>query len=410
MSLFNKMPKTVDIQRDYYAMATVDGKEAEITMYGAIVRERPKDWFTGEPVEGNFIVLDEFLDDLEKIKGAKRITIRLNTLGGDVFAALPIHNRLRDLKAEVTAIVDGAAASAGALIMCAADHVKANAGSIIMVHRCSALLLGGYNADEMREMAEHLDTVDRAQAAIIRRKTGLSEREVMNMLKAETYMTGKEAQEKGFVDEVFDGAPLEIAASADHKALFVNGQRLDFITPFMNLPDNIPTYQQDPSAANASAKAAPPAAPEKDDEGGIIMAKTFDELKKENPELANSIFAEAKKMLAAEIQEAVAKERKRLQEIDEISAALDPELVEKAKYEEPCTAAELALRAVQVQAVKSKAFIEDLKADANASGVNGVTASPNVGDTTPDDEKKKVEAAVDAGVQAAKQAMKLVEG
>ncbi len=98
--VFRRAKPAVNIQRDFYTMATVDGDEAEIIMYGEIVEERPRDWWTDEPpLEGNYIVLDEFLEDLKQVSDVSKITIRLNSVGGDAYAAIPIHNRLRELKA-----------------------------------------------------------------------------------------------------------------------------------------------------------------------------------------------------------------------------------------------------------------------------------------------------------------------
>lgn len=77
------------------------------------------------------------------------------------------------------------------------------------------------------------------------------------------------------------------------------------------------------------------------------MAKNLEELKKENPELAAAIEAEVKATLKP-VNSAIAKERNRLQAIDEIAPAInDKALVYEAKYgDQPCTAAELALRAM----------------------------------------------------------------
>ena len=50
--------------RQAYTMAVVENKHAEMTLYGDIVETRPIDWWTDEPVEGNFIIQDEFLNDL----------------------------------------------------------------------------------------------------------------------------------------------------------------------------------------------------------------------------------------------------------------------------------------------------------------------------------------------------------
>lgn len=49
----------VSISKKVYTMATVDGSDAEITMYGDIYEEQPTNWW-GEPVEGQYILLSEF--------------------------------------------------------------------------------------------------------------------------------------------------------------------------------------------------------------------------------------------------------------------------------------------------------------------------------------------------------------
>ena len=185
----------IKIERPFYAMASTNGTEAEITMYGEIVEQRPRDWF-GNEVEGQFIIAEEFLEDLKQVEGCNAITIRMNSGGGDAGASIMIHNRLRDLSAKgvkLTCIVEGIAMSGGSLIMCACDTVKVNASSLIMIHKCWSFLFGGYNADEMRQMADANDAYDKAQAAIYVRKTGESETKILHMMADTTYMTGREA-------------------------------------------------------------------------------------------------------------------------------------------------------------------------------------------------------------------------
>ena len=136
------MPKLVNIQRDFYTMATVEDNKAEITMYGTIVEQRPTDWW-GEPVEGQFIIESEFLEDLEQVSKCSEITIRMNSCGGDAGVSVFIHNRLRELAANGTnliCIVDGVAMSGGSLIMCACDTVKVNPSSLVMIHKCWSFL------------------------------------------------------------------------------------------------------------------------------------------------------------------------------------------------------------------------------------------------------------------------------
>lgn len=128
--------KPVNIDRGPYAMSTPDGQNAEVTMYGQIVSQRPRDWWTGKEKEGDYIVQSEFMQDLESFSRAKTITIRMNSLGGDAGVSILIHNRLRELAAKGTAlvcIVDGVAMSGGSLIMAACDTVKVNPSSLIMI-------------------------------------------------------------------------------------------------------------------------------------------------------------------------------------------------------------------------------------------------------------------------------------
>lgn len=160
----------VSIKKSVYAMATTDsaGDSAEITMYGDIYEEQPTNWW-GEPIEGQYILLSEFLEDLKQISSCKNITIRMNSYGGDAGASNMIHNRLRELArsgAKLTCIVDGVAMSGGSIIMCACDTVKVNPSSIIMIHKCWQFLWGGYNADELREQATQQDAWDKMQAEV----------------------------------------------------------------------------------------------------------------------------------------------------------------------------------------------------------------------------------------------------
>lgn len=240
------MPNPVDIKNNVYALASRDGENAELTMYGDIVESRPIDWWTDEPMEGNFIILDEFLDDLKQIEGVKRLTIRMNSYGGDAIVADVIHNRLRELQRggmEITCIVDGVAMSGGSLIMCACDTVEVNPSSLIMIHNAWRFLCGGYNVEELIKAAEALEAADKMQAAIYQRKTGLSEEEIRALMAETTYMTGREAVDKGFADRlVEDAEPLRIAASADRRALYV-GKRTVHLAPGMTAPDNLATME-----------------------------------------------------------------------------------------------------------------------------------------------------------------------
>lgn len=395
---FPNRHKSVNIKKSVYTMATTDGRNAEIIMYGDIREQQPTDW-DGNPIEGQYILLSEFLEDLQQISGCKKITIRMNSYGGDAGVSNTIHNRLRDLAkggAKLTCIVDGVAMSGGSLIMCACDTVKVNPSSLIMIHKCWGFMFGGYNADELREIATEQDAWDKMQAEIYTRKTGLPKDEILDMMAATTYMTGREAVEKGFADEVLEDAePLNIAASADGRTLFV-GERKMHLAPGMFAPDNIPTVKSETSVAvKTNMKPGKTGT-----EGGkTTMAKNLEELRAENPEIAAQLEAEARTAAmnagtvapppaatpAAEVMDdPVQAERQRIQEIDALAGLYDAETINTAKYgENACTAQEMAYRAAKNAAKNGQKLLAALEGDTKDSGVQKVGAAAVV----PGDDK-----------------------
>ena len=203
-----KANKPLVMERPCYTLAVVDGASAELTMYGEIVETQPTDWW-GDPIDGQFIILSEFLKDLEEIKGCSELTIHMNSVGGDAYASISIHNRLRELAKDgmnITCVVDGVAMSGGSLIMCAADKVKVNPSSIIMIHDCWTYVWKSANSSDLRKLADSLDVINESQAEIYVRKTGKNTEEVRQMMTATSYMTGRKAVEKGFADELIEDA------------------------------------------------------------------------------------------------------------------------------------------------------------------------------------------------------------
>ena len=85
-------------------MASVSDDEGEIVLYGDIESQKPIDWWTGEPVPGMFITPEGFMEDLETVKGKSKITVKLNSCGGDLYTGIAIHNAIKALSADVTIV------------------------------------------------------------------------------------------------------------------------------------------------------------------------------------------------------------------------------------------------------------------------------------------------------------------
>lgn len=372
------MPVT-SITRPCYALESLDGKNAELTLYGEIVNQRPINYYTGEPLDGDYIIQNEFLKDLETVADAKTLTIRINSLGGDASVAILIHNRLRELAragVELICIVDGVAASGGSLIMCASDTVKANPSSLVMIHNSLSFLLGWYNVDALRQKANQIEKWDDAQRAIYTRKTGLSDAVLRQMMQESAYFTGEEAVEKGFADELLEDAePLAIAASADRRNLFVRGRKL-YVAGCT--PDYLPILERPINQAVKERNTMPQDDKNKQQE---LQATASD---------------------ATAVNVAVQAERKRLQEIDALASLYDVETVQAAKYgDTACTAQEMTYRAAQAAAKQGKTFLDAMEKDVEESGAQQIRAAA----PPPADSQTKTPAQRKAAGQTAIRAM-----
>ena len=184
---------TSDVPKFWNVITAEDADSAEITMYGDIVSRRPRDWWTGEEIDGQFITPEEFAEDLERIKGKSQITIKINSSGGEVYTAIAIHNALRALAGHKTVVVEGIAASAASVIMCAGDEVQVYPGSIVMIHGVRGWFDESMTLPEVRKAAKMMDATEKAMAAIYATKTGLAEEELRKLMFAETWMTGQQA-------------------------------------------------------------------------------------------------------------------------------------------------------------------------------------------------------------------------
>lgn len=165
-----------------------------------------------------------FVDQLAQLPDAvKTIKVRINSPGGDVFAALNIANALRDQQLSkgrtVETIVDGLAASAASIIAMAGKTVTMADNALMMVHQPWSIEAG--NATNFRAAAATLDTVSKTIVATYQWHSTLDAEALMALLVGKdgvdgTWMSADEAIANGFATDKQEG--LQAAASIDPKA------------------------------------------------------------------------------------------------------------------------------------------------------------------------------------------------
>ena len=188
--------------------------DAEILIYGPIAAERS--WFGDEATP------QQFAQDLNGL-GGRDVTVRINSGGGDVFAAHAIHNLLKGYKGRVTAVIDGLAASAATVVAVAADKIIMPSNSLMMIHDPAIGLSGYYPAAELTKLVEALATIKTSIVAAYRKRCKVSDEEIETMMSNETWMGAAECKEKGFADEIIGG----VTAALNGNTLVINSVSYD---------------------------------------------------------------------------------------------------------------------------------------------------------------------------------------
>lgn len=171
-------------------------QDVELYLYGQIAEE---------PWRENDKSAKEFADDLLACEG-KDITLRINSPGGDIFAAQAIYNVLKAYPGKVTAHIDGICASAATVVACGAGKVVMPKNALYMIHNPMACVFDMLDAEALSKMADTLEKVKETVVNVYkdRARDKMSADEIIRLMNEETWMSAEEALEKGLIDEIDD--------------------------------------------------------------------------------------------------------------------------------------------------------------------------------------------------------------
>lgn len=176
--------------------------EAVIEIYGQIGYEgwdREDDENTARLMSG----------ELDRIKAlnAKRITVKINSLGGDVNHALAIHDLLAEHPALVTTQINGLCASAATIVAMAGKERRMSKNALFLIHQCSAYV-GRANQEQLAQELETQKTVNGRMLDIYTAACNGKEAEISELLKANNglgkWLTATEARDFGFVTDIYN--------------------------------------------------------------------------------------------------------------------------------------------------------------------------------------------------------------
>jgi ATP-dependent protease ClpP protease subunit len=184
--------------------ATEDSGPPEILIYGEI-----DSWFGVDAAD--------FVRELAQIN-APEMTVRINSIGGDVFDGIAILNALRGHDATINVIVDGIAASIASVIAMGGDTITMNRNSQMMLHNGWAVCVGDMN--DMTKTAEMLAKTTTNIASIYAERAGGTVEDWLATMDEETWLTAEEAVDAGLADSIVEPEPAVAAAAASAAASF----------------------------------------------------------------------------------------------------------------------------------------------------------------------------------------------
>jgi len=255
--IFNKAKTALQVEDEswYKINATADGesesKTIEIFIYGEI---------------GTWgITASQFIQDLKAADdGVSPVVVAFNTIGGDLFDGLAIHNALSRLGERCTARIDALAASAGSVAACGAHRIVMASNAMFMIH--NPWTLAGGDAEDLRRVADVLDQTFEAIIAAYKAKApDIDDAELRRMVNDETWLTAQESLALGLADEIGNGVKVQ-ACLGQGAAMARYRQTPQALLDQLTASHAEPLVQDDPPAVDD-----PPAPTEADSTALALM-------------------------------------------------------------------------------------------------------------------------------------------
>lgn len=284
----------------------------------------------------------------------KELNVVINSGGGSVFSASEIYTELKKFAGNVKVEIVGVAASAASVIAMAGTHIAMAPTGQLMIHNAMNSAEGDYRV--MNHNSDFLQKVNRSIMNAYISKTGKTVDELKQLMDAETWMTAQEAKEAGFIDEIMFESEVGAVASMNIPELSGGMLPEEVINRMRELLAN---QEKGISVVNSVGV-------QQNIKEGVNKKMDLQELKNQYPELVEQIRNEAK-------EEAIAAERKRIQEIENIAVPGAEEIINKAKFETGATAGEVAVEILKNDALKKSMMLQNIKEDAQP--INEVEAN-----------------------------------
>lgn len=196
----------------------------ELCIYDMILSQK---WSPDDP----YVTPEDVINFL--VDAPSELTVRINSSGGEVGAAMAMYNRLLEHKGTVNTIVDGYAFSSAGWLALAGSNRQICNGGLFMMHN-------PYMYEEINSMASIKAAENRWSAHrdaivnIFTSRTSMKADEVQNLMEDTTYFGAQEAVDKGLFHSIRNATPqtamlnsLKVPQAALNKATMPAGPSVE---------------------------------------------------------------------------------------------------------------------------------------------------------------------------------------
>ena len=180
---------------------------AEIMIYSEIASEK---FWGDETTMGDF---DKAVKEAVK-NGAKKLNLRINSGGGEVYAAVAMRSMIINAGfEEIRVMIEGLCASAATLFATIPGaRVVIAAGSEFMIHNPMTIAWG--NSEEIEKTVDHLHIMEGQFHDMYAARTGKEIDQIKAWMDETHWFTAKQAVEEGFCDELLEAEPVAACVTA----------------------------------------------------------------------------------------------------------------------------------------------------------------------------------------------------
>lgn len=347
----------------------------ELILYGDIASET---WW------GDEVTPRQFSDELNALGAVSEIVVRINSGGGDVFAANAIYTRLKDNPAKITVKIDGWAGSAATIVAMAGDVIEIPGNGVFMVHDPKMGARGYFSAEDFVKAAEELNVIKNSIVNGYALKTKKDPEEIAAIMAAETWYDGKQAVDAGFCDRLmFEDAKTTVENMGK---VVVNSVSMD-LERFPNLSVSLLNRL---TASTSGGFSNTPTTPKITEKERKTMGPENKEIK--TPADLKAAFPDLVKQIE---DAATTAERKRIQDIEGVALAGFEQIVNAAKFDNPVSAGDVATQIVAAQKKQAAGYIADRNDDAKNSGAGDVGTGGKIEGAAGGGGTSEIDAAID---------------